>query len=247
MTDSFKPTRAQLMGLLDYLASWSGSAYKDGDTKLRLYEMDGPTNSNSKKVGTVPERALAQHREAWLRDNWADIIDHYVDDGFAVEDEPILEDKPCPREVAHGEHRWDYTQFPDVKIPLEGQRPFAALNWALSTEFHCEGIKAHSSTAIGGATTGRPADYGQIDVGALTGGGIEPGTKLVISGSPKAGKSPTPTSPEVMGSFGGVVMGGASIETGVEKLKRPEPTEPTEPTGSLFDVLDTPLQDGFGD
>lgn len=163
MTD--KPTRSQLMDLLAYVAGFTGSAYEDdAEVKLRLYEMDGPTDSPSKKVATVPERALAQHREAWVRDNWETLIDHYVDDGFADDDSPY-EDVPCPRDQAHGAHWWDYSQFPDHIFEIDPSRP------EVKIEHHCPGIKAHRNTAIGGANDGKPAMYGQPDLSTVFGGG----------------------------------------------------------------------------
>lgn len=244
MTD--KPTRSQLMELADYLGPFTGSHYAVGkEVKLKEFETDGPAQgSKSHVVGRVTDRSLAQHREAWVRDHWEDLIDHYVDDGFAVEDPEVIEDKPCPREAAHGDHDWDYSQFPQLTATLNDGSD-------LEVEFHCLGVKAHPSTTIGGAHDGRPAEYGQIDVSALTGGALTEGDRRASTPARYAQGQRMP-----------FVMGGASIGTGVEKLNRPECDGSSQCTAKIHEhgcYLDVDgsacndpmdhepvIQDGFG-
>lgn len=142
MTDQSLPTRSQLNGALEFFASFAGSAY-DEERRIDIPIADEERLGSHLRVEhgrtiiRIPERALQESIEEWIRQHWTEVVDYMVDSECALEDPEPIEDKPCDREDAHGPHYWTEHQF------------------AQDVEFHCEGLSVHPRCMIAG---GRNAD-----------------------------------------------------------------------------------------
>jgi len=136
MTNQSLPTRSQLNGALEFFASFAGAAYKDGGGLVEI-----------NPIHAVPERAVQEYIERWLRANWEYIVDEMVDVGFVLDDPQVLEVRPCPRPTAHRDHPWAQLGEQAVnlsKVPLPN-------GWDEAEQFQCEGVRAHPATMIGGS------------------------------------------------------------------------------------------------
>lgn len=148
MTDPFPPTRSQVKGSFEFLASFAGAAYNDaGDGGMVELEIpDHLRIDHGQTIVRIPEQVIQDYIERWIRANGNYVIGEMIDSDCALEDESPIEDKPCPRTYAHGEHYWDESLF-GGRTEATPENPIP--------EYHCTGIKAHPRCMIAG---GRNAD-----------------------------------------------------------------------------------------
>lgn len=126
------PTRPQLELAWEFIASFTGSAYDEGQT-VSLKDRDDSWIE-------ADERVLHEMFERWLRERRDEIIDYMIESDCAVETmgETKLDEAGCQRwtkGIAHaGPHEWD--------LVIDGET---------KDVFICPGLKAAPSTQIGGA------------------------------------------------------------------------------------------------